>query len=477
MTFEGDWLGVAPCYHADCEDGVLISSRLIDLLAIEPGLAKPPDRLGLIEFVLFRNPLGGRTLHQAVRRTESGHVLSYDRASGFSIATRPRLALGGETVCTPEEAVDSTIALLTGSLRTLASRRPKRLALALSGGFDSRLLAAVCQAAGLPFTAYTYGVDWQREVKIANRTARALGIQTVPLGYPETTILDDLPLYLRVVEGQADYSAVQIANLLRIEDKPRQVLLHGFLGDSIAGSHYLKLPPEAYRSRSDLARAIVLRAAGSDLVAACRLLHVSVSIDELLDEVERGLDPALPTFRAFRMWDLQNRQRRYIGAQVRLLGATLETAAPFYDRAYAGFYLSLGQPLIHNRHLTKLTFRSRFPRLAAIPRSDDDLPLLPGFMDRIAGWTRATGRRVFGMYPLDRLAWRMRAMRGPDFWDRASGNRLRPAFLDGADRTLPALADVLGIAVDAKELRDVRPSTLLLRTVFALGAYARFASE
>lgn len=67
---------------------------------------------------------------------------------------------------------------LVQAVRPLADHgEPVRLA--LSGGRDSRLMAAVLHAAGVPFTARTHGFADSPDVVLATRIADALGVEHV----------------------------------------------------------------------------------------------------------------------------------------------------------------------------------------------------------------------------------------------------------------------------------------------------------
>ncbi|MFB4303132.1 asparagine synthase-related protein [Actinomadura sp. NTSP31] len=70
-------------------------------------------------------------------------------------------------------------------------RHPEPVELVLSGGRDSRLMAAVLKAAGVPFTGATHGFADDPDVVLARRVAEELGIEhhvdlTVPEGHKES---------------------------------------------------------------------------------------------------------------------------------------------------------------------------------------------------------------------------------------------------------------------------------------------------
>src|SRR5690606_3348244 len=64
---------------------------------------------------------------------------------------------------------------LAASVERRGRNAQKPVLLALSGGFDSRLTAAVAKEVGLPVELYTYGRNHHREVQVARAVARQLG--------------------------------------------------------------------------------------------------------------------------------------------------------------------------------------------------------------------------------------------------------------------------------------------------------------
>ncbi len=112
-----------------------------------------------------------------VARTGSAFSISHtdppapDPASAFS-----------STVCVTELAE----ALITAAAPLGRAAAPVRLA--LSGGRDSRLMASVLRAAGIPFHAYTHGFADDPDMILGKRIAEALGIEhEVRLTKPQQT--------------------------------------------------------------------------------------------------------------------------------------------------------------------------------------------------------------------------------------------------------------------------------------------------
>ena len=130
---------------------------------------------------------GTDTLLAGVHQTEQGAVVHIDRATGKARAVNHSLARFSEEadmVADPEEfAALLSEALDAGLGRILEDldRRPgsPRLVLPLSGGLDSRLLAAWLTLHGAldRTVAFTYGRPGSREVEVSRSVAEAVGLE------------------------------------------------------------------------------------------------------------------------------------------------------------------------------------------------------------------------------------------------------------------------------------------------------------
>ena len=130
---------------------------------------------------------GTDTLLAGVHQTEQGAIVHIDRATGKARAVNHSLARFSEEadmVADPEEfAALLSEALDAGLGRILEDldRRPgsPRLVLPLSGGLDSRLLAAWLTLHGAldRTVAFTYGRPGSREVEVSRSVAEAVGLE------------------------------------------------------------------------------------------------------------------------------------------------------------------------------------------------------------------------------------------------------------------------------------------------------------
>ncbi|MGJ6964735.1 asparagine synthase-related protein [Streptosporangium sp. G11] len=168
---------VCPVYYAETPDVHVIGSRALLVHLAGGGERVEWDVLALQSMVRQGYFLSDETPYRGVSALPPSSSVTV-RGGHRTITTTPLPA----AVPAPESRRRKK--LLVGELAEalLATVEPLRAAgepvnLALTGGRDSRLIAAVLHAAGIPLRATTNGLDTHPDVIIAGRIARALRVE------------------------------------------------------------------------------------------------------------------------------------------------------------------------------------------------------------------------------------------------------------------------------------------------------------
>ena len=231
-----DILGRLPVYYRYAKQSVVISRELRFITSLQNSLEF--DRLGIAQYLIFGYPLGIRTLIDGVCRLRPGSLVSINPASKdivfkvlyeFNFDNRPNAS---QTI---ENNTASLISLFTKSckVRTDLNGGLGGDVLSLSGGLDSRSIAACLVANSIPFTALTR-LDSAKtslaDARVAKILAKALGIEwsLIKVGVPSGT---DILALLRLKNGMNPLGMVSRLSFL---DKVRTT--HGsgitfFTGD------------------------------------------------------------------------------------------------------------------------------------------------------------------------------------------------------------------------------------------------------
>ena len=268
-----DRLGFAPYYYrsdgrAACERGH--GPTLRSLFDADPTLSRALSRDG-VQGYLERAPDGETTCFAAVRKVPAGSELYVE---GGSCGVRPLPAL--PRPCGP---LPDLLDLLDEELDAAAGGG-RRTALALSGGLDSALLAALLRRRGhsLPVYILDAHLEGYREVDEALATARSIGVpesDIVVAGADASDFAGALPDTIRAAEAPL-FNLHPVSKLLlarRMRDDGIEVAITGDGADQVfagaAAANYIPIVGALFR-----AAGVELRApfAAETIIALARQL-------------------------------------------------------------------------------------------------------------------------------------------------------------------------------------------------------------
>lgn len=215
-----DLLGHLPLYYLKTGDFFLVS-REIGMFRNFPSRAAL-DRMGIAQFLVFAYPLGERTLFEHVRRLPQGAFLSFSpqlrevaveclQELNFEEKRHADRPLG--------ENVEESVALFEQACRRRAEMPGTgRIVVSLSGGLDSRSVAAGLKRSGAPFEGITFldsRGSARLDVDIARQVAEALRIDWRNVNLPPAKGADAHAL-LEVKQGLNYLSMKFIIPFLRM---------------------------------------------------------------------------------------------------------------------------------------------------------------------------------------------------------------------------------------------------------------------
>lgn len=340
-----------------------------------------PDPLGIADAVVFGAAFEGRSLLEGVRSLAPGHYLlaSPDGCRSFPWADPLEGGAGGPGTPDLSEAFADT---WIRALRRRARDLPARVGCLLSGGMDTRAIAAGLARLEVPFVAVTFGQEGGVDLPLAEGVAAALGIPhhrlVLPDGFPEEVARE----VADVTSGFGPLSLAPVANTNASVRAVADLLFSGMSGDAIFGSG--TRPPAAAEATDEE----VLRQVLPPLPERVRGVVLDPSLRarrEFLppSRYRAAADPrlrGLPASRRRDRYDLALRQRRRTLEGVRVRRVDTPVRTPFWDRDLVALALSL--PEDQRRHqrayLRALCLWLPEP-LAAVPWSRTGLP--PGAPD------------------------------------------------------------------------------------------------
>jgi asparagine synthase len=161
---------VDPVYLAEIPGAVLVSDRASWAAAVAGRLAEP-DPVMAAAFLSLGYPVGAATPFRGVRALGAQRQLTI--ADG-----RPVMASAPGHGTRADGSYGAVAAALVDAVRPLGERGVP-VELSLTGGKDSRLIAAALTAAQVPFRARTHGFASHPDVIVAAMIASKLGIEHV----------------------------------------------------------------------------------------------------------------------------------------------------------------------------------------------------------------------------------------------------------------------------------------------------------
>lgn len=230
-----------------------------------------PESALAAEFLVQGYTTGSRTLYPGVLQLGAGEALQV--TSGVVSATR-HFVFGDLSSPPPPpepstygQRVEEGVAAFEGAVRRmLASVADRPLAIPLSGGMDSRAVAALVKRLGRDdVLCFSYGREGNFEAQRSRRVAETLGLRWTFVPYSPAqwhrwyNSVDYRRFQRSTIQGcniehEQDWAAVKVL-LERGAVEPDTVFLPGHMGGLLAGSHLLNAPldldapPHAVRER------------------------------------------------------------------------------------------------------------------------------------------------------------------------------------------------------------------------------------
>ena len=231
--------GAVPLY-ADLDGGAVhFASRLGALAVTRPDGRAAPDWDAWAHVIAAGGPLEGRTVFQGIRRLQPWERVTVDTAGTtrrstpswpwLEVDSRPDVAVG--------TGLDAVRDALAEAVATQAGRGP--LVSLLSGGWDSRILAAFAANAGADLRARTTSSDTGHvlEELVATKVAARLGIEHAIVQGRWDEFGADLRRFADVVDYQTSFH-VWAVPLARAVTGDGETVLDGLGGGIFVGGAF-----------------------------------------------------------------------------------------------------------------------------------------------------------------------------------------------------------------------------------------------
>jgi len=368
-----DWVGSIPVFHGRRGAGRIASTLEPVVIAATRPSADDIFLPGLVSLLINGHFLADWTLFEHIRVVPADSVTEW---TGDSVRSRCLWTVKPskdryETAW--DELVDEMSALsqraITDTLKTAPS-----WVLPLSGGLDSRLIATVGADLGVDLHAYAWGPARSVDVVHSRDVARALHIPWTHIDLGTAYLQRYTQRWAAWFGSSLHFHGMyQMAFLDAIAREPPGPVVSGFLGDVLtSASLHLHTDPDACQIYDEWYRHWT-----ADEVRTL----LRVPLDGVLERVGAEIGAQLgslpgTTFQKAALFELWTRQHLFTSFHPTLADYWRGAADPFLNRAYARFCLSLPRAALDGQRLLGDVYRRHHTRLATIPGTYADEPLI-----------------------------------------------------------------------------------------------------
>lgn len=378
LVLEAEKTGAYSLYYLELPGRLVVATELRAFIAagVHDGTL---DAAGIAEYFKLGHLASERTFFRGIKRLPMGCRLYWSEGR-IQIKQAWHYRLPRDRAL-DDDMLEQLAEILQRNLRRYAAE-PGPFTLTLSGGLDSRMLAASARDAGLEFTALTVGPTRSLECRVARKVADILGISAVQHEYDGEHVADWLPSMVWLTEGRCPPAHIHYFETMFSSKYPGGTQVHGMVGDAVlGGSNYYrdeprKESPEALQAgcRSIAMRAVNFWPAGleslfsGDLAQAMQRVP-EITADELL---QRYADIAEGGGReVFRYW-FRGSPLLGVGLASQVL-PWADIACPFSDPELVNLAGQIrGEDFLERNVQYRMTYR-HWPAVTGVPRIVDGI--------------------------------------------------------------------------------------------------------
>jgi asparagine synthase (glutamine-hydrolysing) len=454
LTLFTDRYGFRPLFVALRSSGLIFGSEL-KALCIADEEARKIDEVGLLELFVYGSHFHERTWLEGYTRVPPATVLTVDpagiRQEPYWVYTYQENAPKYD-----QRSYFTLFATLLDRAVERCMRGTKRKGIFLSGGYDSRSVAASIRPHHRPIPAFTFGHRESRDVRYAAMLADRLGLRHFALTDTGPYLYSHCHGIVWRTEGMIPFANT---TSIRFHDRMKQemdILLTGFLAE-FGGSH---IWPQLLfaRSRRQAIQAIYRRFIQSRVDRVRRVFqskffeHTFSAVRDRFDRSFEAVQNEHP-FDIADCWNLIYLQPRTTYHAPSIDRHRFEARAPHMDWELVEFLLTIPPYSRIEQRVYKKMIAYRFPEIRDVPCTNSGRPVNPHFASEYLKMTlRYFGRKVSA--PVERVL-RLHHSVGREFRDLNDDFRAEPQLVDRILRPMLSGGVFPEYIFDLKEIETV----------------------
>ena len=376
-TMRNDWLGSIPIYYANIGSG-RAASTLEPVTVAAAGYTSDNFFMpGLISLLINGHFISDWTLYDGMKTVLPDSVSVWDE-DGYRArqvwSVKPTQSRW-ETKW--DDLVDEMYELSHKATADILNTQPSWI-LPLSSGMDSRLLAGVAADVGANVYTFAWGARETTDVIYSRQIAKTLGFPWKRIDLPKNFLANYTPHWADLFGSAMHFHGMyQMAFLDQLKNEPSGPVFSGFIGDVLAGNDVISLTEvHASKGSCQIYDDWHVHWTVNDIPSLIKL-PVADAMFELASAIENQINAFSGSrFQSLLYLELWSRQRYFTYFQSTLSDYWRGVATPFLDREYARFCMSLPRAALDNRRLLMDVFRRYYGRLAVIPGTYANDPMI-----------------------------------------------------------------------------------------------------
>ena len=378
-----DPYGSLPLFYTEVDSTIIISQNWISLQNSLKN--KRIDEHALVDILCFSYVQGARTLIKGIKEFPP-HTITQIKNDQDNLEFKSYRQFKFEHQSIPfKKAQKRFIEILNnrfGIYYDYMLKSNQKVFMPLTGGFDSRLLSYFALKRNLPIRSMTYYYEGHNcEVDVAAKLVKAL-----PNFNSWTAFKITEDKFLEMLTSPQNYYSLTTSHVFQrmqrecLKQLPADMKfnLAGHTGDLITGGH-LTTKMRFFKKRDDVVNYIVNFKCNHALADV--LFELNSHYKEILFEnIKSNISESENWHSSYYIWNLEQRQRRFIIRSSIICDDPLTLILPYYDNELVDFFRQLPysyllrQKLFVNTIFTKIF--PEFPILKNTPRESGDIKLI-----------------------------------------------------------------------------------------------------
>jgi len=367
-TIWNDWLGSIPIFYTDFPDWRIAST--LEPVVVESAQFTVDDMSlsGLLLLLTHGNYLADWTLFKNMHTVSPDSVTQFDEHGYRTSACHTIEATDERWERGWEELLEEMHALVKKAIRQTLKTQPKWV-VPLSGGLDSRLIAAIGAEMGVEMDTYTWGPPDTMDGVSARQIARVLHLPWQRIDLGDDYLARCLPLWVDLFGSSMHFHGMyQIPFLETLRAVAPAPIVSGFIGECLAG-YDVRFQTEHHQiaKRSYLSHPAYFMVWEADELRSLFFNSIDQALEEITDLIEgmKNLATGL-WFQRLRFLTMWGRQHHFTYFQSMLSDYYFGVATPYINREYAQFCMSLPRAALDERRLQIDMMRRHYAKVMTI---------------------------------------------------------------------------------------------------------------